>query len=97
MPVLSRPSSKPSEVREALSPCDAADDESAAVIDEMAGAVCPPHVPARTGLVAVDVADDKLALARKHGAAYLVNAADEVSFERTPIADGETVQVGEAV
>lgn len=36
-----------------------------------------------------------LVLARKHGAAYLVNAADEVSFERTPIADGETVQVGE--
>lgn len=36
-----------------------------------------------------------LVLARKHGAAYLVNAADDVSFERTPIADGETVQVGE--
>ena len=33
--------------------------------------------------------------ARKHGAAYLVNAADDVSFERTPIADGETVRVGE--
>ncbi|MFL0504055.1 MBL fold metallo-hydrolase [Kocuria rhizophila] len=36
-----------------------------------------------------------LVLARKHEAAYLVNAADDVSFERTPIADGETVQVGE--
>ncbi|WP_334172045.1 MBL fold metallo-hydrolase, partial [Sinomonas sp.] len=36
-----------------------------------------------------------LAYARKHGAAYLVNAADEVAFERTPIADGETVMVGE--
>lgn len=35
------------------------------------------------------------ALAQKYGAAYLVNAADDVSFERTPIADGETVQVGE--
>ncbi|GEO95192.1 MBL fold metallo-hydrolase [Kocuria turfanensis] len=33
--------------------------------------------------------------ARKHGAAYLVNAADDVSFERTPITDGETVRVGE--
>ncbi|MGQ1796251.1 MBL fold metallo-hydrolase [Kocuria oceani] len=32
--------------------------------------------------------------ARKHGAAYLVNAADDVSFDRTPIADGETVRVG---
>ncbi|GAA1751365.1 MBL fold metallo-hydrolase [Kocuria aegyptia] len=36
-----------------------------------------------------------LVLARKYGAAYLVNAADDVSFERTPITDGETVQVGE--
>ncbi|MGW4859545.1 MBL fold metallo-hydrolase [Kocuria palustris] len=36
-----------------------------------------------------------LVLAQKHGAAYLVNAADDVSFERTPIADGQTVQVGE--
>ncbi|MFI7582980.1 rhodanese-like domain-containing protein [Kocuria sp. M1N1S27] len=36
-----------------------------------------------------------LVYARKHGAAYLVNAADDVSFERTPITDGETVQVGE--
>ncbi|KHL03249.1 MBL fold metallo-hydrolase [Sinomonas humi] len=36
-----------------------------------------------------------LVYARKHGAVYLVNAADEVAFERTPIADGETVRVGE--
>lgn len=35
-----------------------------------------------------------LALARQVGAAYYVNAADEVSFERTPIADGQRVQVG---
>jgi glyoxylase-like metal-dependent hydrolase (beta-lactamase superfamily II)/rhodanese-related sulfurtransferase len=33
--------------------------------------------------------------ARKHGAAYLVNAADTVSFERTPVSDGEIVMVGE--
>ncbi len=33
-------------------------------------------------------------LAREHGAAYYVNAADEVSFERTGIHDGETVRVG---
>ena len=33
-------------------------------------------------------------LARAHGASYLVNAADPVKFERTPITDGETVQVG---
>lgn len=35
-----------------------------------------------------------LAYARKHGATYLVNAADDVSFERTPVSDGETLQVG---
>ena len=35
------------------------------------------------------------ALAAKTGATYLVNAADEVSFERTPVRDGETVEVGE--
>ncbi|NPC97808.1 rhodanese-like domain-containing protein [Nocardioides sp. zg-DK7169] len=35
-----------------------------------------------------------LALARATGAAYLVNAADEVAFERTPITDDEVVEVG---
>ena len=35
-----------------------------------------------------------LALARRTGAAYLVNAQDEVSFERTPVRDGEVVQIG---
>ena len=34
------------------------------------------------------------ALARRTGAAYLVNAQDQVSFERTPVRDGETVQIG---
>ncbi|WP_432477305.1 MBL fold metallo-hydrolase [Nocardioides sp. GXQ0305] len=34
------------------------------------------------------------ALAQRTGAAYLVNGADEVSFARTPVADGETVEVG---
>lgn len=36
-----------------------------------------------------------LALARHTGAAYLVNAEDQVSFDRTPVRDGETVAVGE--
>ncbi len=36
-----------------------------------------------------------LALAKVTGAAYLVNAEDEVSFDRTPIREGETVEVGE--
>ena len=35
-----------------------------------------------------------LALARRTGAAYLVNAADEVSFDRTPVSGGEVVEVG---
>ena len=36
-----------------------------------------------------------LALAQATGAAYLVNGADEVSFERTPMSDGEVVEVGD--
>jgi glyoxylase-like metal-dependent hydrolase (beta-lactamase superfamily II)/rhodanese-related sulfurtransferase len=36
-----------------------------------------------------------LALAQATGAAYLVNGADDVSFERTPISDGDVVEVGE--
>jgi hydroxyacylglutathione hydrolase len=35
-----------------------------------------------------------LELARAHGASYLVNAAEPVQFEREPIRDGQTVQVG---
>jgi glyoxylase-like metal-dependent hydrolase (beta-lactamase superfamily II)/rhodanese-related sulfurtransferase len=35
-----------------------------------------------------------LALARRTGAAYLVNAADEVSFERVPVRDGEVIEAG---
>ena len=34
-----------------------------------------------------------LALARHTGAAYLVNAADEVAYERLPIRDGDVVEV----
>ncbi|GAB3913606.1 MBL fold metallo-hydrolase [Microlunatus endophyticus] len=36
-----------------------------------------------------------LALARRTGAAYLVNAEDEVAFERTPIRDGEVIRMGD--
>ncbi|MEU5261947.1 MBL fold metallo-hydrolase [Amycolatopsis sp. NPDC021455] len=38
-----------------------------------------------------------LALARATGAAYHVNAADPVSFERTPIDDGDVVEVGSSM
>ena len=34
-----------------------------------------------------------LILVRAHGASYLVNAADPVAFDRTPISDGETIRV----
>ncbi len=36
-----------------------------------------------------------LALAERTGAAYLVNAEDDVAFERTPVSDGQTVEVGD--
>ncbi|QGN32827.1 MBL fold metallo-hydrolase [Microlunatus sp. Gsoil 973] len=36
-----------------------------------------------------------LALAQLTGAAYLVNAEDQVSFQRTPVRDGETIAVGD--
>jgi hydroxyacylglutathione hydrolase len=36
-----------------------------------------------------------LALARRTGAAYHVNEADEVGFERTPIRDGQSIEVGD--
>jgi hydroxyacylglutathione hydrolase len=35
-----------------------------------------------------------LALARAAGAAYLVNAGDPVSFDRTPVSEGDRVEVG---
>ena len=35
------------------------------------------------------------ALARATGASYLVNADDKVSFDRTPVHDGDIIQIGE--
>ncbi|MEV7606492.1 MBL fold metallo-hydrolase [Paenarthrobacter sp. NPDC089322] len=35
-----------------------------------------------------------LVLAQKHGATYLVNAADAVSFNRLPVSDGQVLSVG---
>ncbi|WP_203336218.1 MBL fold metallo-hydrolase [Nocardioides limicola] len=37
------------------------------------------------------------ALARATGAAYLINAADEVTFERTPIGDGTVIRVSDSM
>jgi glyoxylase-like metal-dependent hydrolase (beta-lactamase superfamily II)/rhodanese-related sulfurtransferase len=36
-----------------------------------------------------------LALAQRTGAQYLVNGQDDVSFDRTPLADGQVVEVGD--
>jgi len=41
-----------------------------------------------------DYVSGGLALARATGAEYLVNAADPVRFDRTPVSDGDTVDVG---
>ncbi|WP_331453855.1 MBL fold metallo-hydrolase [Streptomyces sp. SS162] len=38
-----------------------------------------------------------LALAREVGAQYLVNADDEVSYERTPVHDGQVIEVGDTM
>ena len=38
-----------------------------------------------------------LALAQATGAAYLVNGADQVSFDRTPISDGDVIDVSAAM
>ena len=38
-----------------------------------------------------------LALARQTGAAYHVNAADEVGFDRVPVRDGDVIAVGDAM
>jgi glyoxylase-like metal-dependent hydrolase (beta-lactamase superfamily II)/rhodanese-related sulfurtransferase len=35
-----------------------------------------------------------LALARRTGAEYLVNGDDDVSYDRTPVADGDVIEVG---
>ncbi len=42
-----------------------------------------------------DYVSGGLALATRHGATYHVNAADQVSFARTPISDGDSVAVGD--
>jgi hydroxyacylglutathione hydrolase len=44
-----------------------------------------------------DYVSGGLALSRAVGAAYLVNAADPVSFAREPVSDGDTVDVGAAM
>ncbi len=44
-----------------------------------------------------DYVSGGLALSRVAGAAYLVNGADPVSFDRKPVGDADTVPVGSAI
>jgi hydroxyacylglutathione hydrolase len=44
-----------------------------------------------------DYVSGGLALSREAGAAYLVNAADPVSFRREPVRDGDTIQISPAL
>lgn len=44
-----------------------------------------------------DYVSGGLALARRHGAAYLVNDADDVSFERHGVRDGDELPIGRMV
>ena len=44
-----------------------------------------------------DYVSGGLALARETGAAYHVNAADDVAFGRVPVADGDVIEAGDAM
>ena len=44
-----------------------------------------------------DYVSGGLALARVTGAAYHVNADDEVAFDRTPVTDGDAIAVGDTM
>jgi hydroxyacylglutathione hydrolase len=61
-------------------------------------AVAAAHGAAITHVLETHIHNDYvtggLALARECGAEYLVNAADPVSFERTPVADGDVIEAG---
>jgi glyoxylase-like metal-dependent hydrolase (beta-lactamase superfamily II)/rhodanese-related sulfurtransferase len=79
------------------------DGESALVIDPQRDIDRVIALAADTGVRVTHVAETHvhndyitggLALARAAGAAYLVNADDPVSFDRTPVSDGDLVEIG---
>ncbi len=79
------------------------DGESALVIDPQRDIDRVMSLAADTGVRITHVAETHMhndyvtggfALARAAGAAYLVNADDPVSFDRTPVSDGDLVEVG---
>jgi hydroxyacylglutathione hydrolase len=63
-------------------------------VTDLAGAAGVPITHVVETHIHNDYITGGLALAREVGARYLVNAADPVPFEREPIGDGDTFQVG---
>ncbi len=79
------------------------DGDTALVIDPQRDIDRVTSLAARLGVRITHVAETHmhndyvtggLALSRAAGASYLVNAADPVRFDRTPIRDGDSLQVG---
>ena len=79
------------------------DDEVAFVVDPQRDidrvlAILDEHAVRLTDVFETHLHNDYvtggLALAQHTGAAYHVNADDDVSFERTPVRDGDTVKIG---
>ena len=79
------------------------DGQSALVIDPQRDVDRIEAVAAAAGVRITHVAETHIhndyltggvTLAQRHDAAYLVNADDDVSYERVPITSGETVKVG---
>ena len=82
------------------------DGNSAVVIDPQRDIDRVTGLAARLGVRITHVAETHvhndyvtggLALAQAAGASYLVNAADPVRFRRTPVRDGESLEIGRAM
>src|SRR5512146_2603977 len=82
------------------------DGEAAAVIDPQRDTDRITALAGRNGVRITHVAETHihndyvsggLALSRATGAAYLVNGADPVRFDRQPVGDGDVIQVGAAI
>ena len=81
----------------------ATDGSAALVIDPQRDFDRVMELAAERGVMITDVLETHIhndyvtggyALARATGAAYHVNAADQVTFQRTPVADGDVIEVG---
>ena len=81
----------------------ATDGSAALVIDPQRDFDRVMELAAERGVTITDVLETHIhndyvtggyALARATGAAYHVNAADQVTFDRTPVTDGDVIEVG---